>query len=323
MAKESLPIDAAQVVGLFMESVFYGTLLWADGWFKSPRLVNKKMLLATILMFILATLDVAFHLRHNLEAFIYFNGNPIDDFDQTSYWLNVVSMGCYVAQTFVGDAVLLFRCWIVYGRKWLFIAFPMTLWLATTACGVMTIYVESTMDTAGKLLNSKSLEPFITSMLCLTLVTNILTTSFGLALIVLRIWGIRRNLTGTYTPNSPLTNLLIVLIESGLMYTLSILILFGLYMASNNGQYGVSNAGITFNLIITSVDRKESESYNTSTIQQTRSRSNQPAGSLPLHHIISVHTTIDQFPDQDLPRKKRLDSDEDSMPQSSTFDTKM
>lgn len=26
------------------------------------------------------------------------------------------------------------------------------------------------------------------------------------------------------------------------MYTLSIVILFGLYMASNNGQYGVSNA---------------------------------------------------------------------------------
>jgi len=41
---------------------------------------------------------------------------------------------------------------------------------------------------------------------------------------------------------SPLTNVVIVLIESGLMYTLSIVVLFALYMASNNGQYGVSNA---------------------------------------------------------------------------------
>jgi hypothetical protein len=32
------------------------------------------------------------------------------------------------------------------------------------------------------------------------------------------------------------------MIESGLMYTVSIVVLFGLYMAGNNGQYGVSNA---------------------------------------------------------------------------------
>jgi len=41
---------------------------------------------------------------------------------------------------------------------------------------------------------------------------------------------------------SPLTRVLVVLVESGLMYTTSIIILFGLYMASNNGQYGVSDA---------------------------------------------------------------------------------
>lgn len=42
--------------------------------------------------------------------------------------------------------------------------------------------------------------------------------------------------------NSPLTRVVVVLIESGLLYTFSIIILFGLYMASNNGQYGVSDA---------------------------------------------------------------------------------
>jgi hypothetical protein len=43
-------------------------------------------------------------------------------------------------------------------------------------CGAMTVYVQATLDTAGKLLNASSLVPFITSMLCLTLVMNVLTT---------------------------------------------------------------------------------------------------------------------------------------------------
>ncbi|KAF9529969.1 hypothetical protein CPB83DRAFT_811692 [Crepidotus variabilis] len=332
MAQQSFPIDEAQLVGLFMQSIFYGTLLWGDGWFKPVRLVHKTMLLATTLMFIIATLDVAFQFRHNLEAFIYFKGDPIDEFNKTSYWLNVVVMGCYVAQVFVGDAVLLYRCWIVYQKNWVVITLPITLWLATTACGITTIYNEATMDTTGKLLNSKIFLPFITSMLCLTLATNVLTTTsrrfphsiicLDVALIVLRIWGIRQNLTGIYTPHYPLTNLLVVLIESGLMYTLSIVVLFGVYMASNNAQYGVSDAvvqiiGITFNLVITSVHRKESS--NRCTIHPIHSHPTQPSGSLPMHNIISIHTTVDRFPDQDLPQK-RISSDEN---QSTPTDTKV
>lgn len=68
--------------------------------------------------------------------------------------------------------------------------------------------------------------------------------SWCIALIVRRIWRIRKSLKhrSTVVAGSPLTNVLIVLVESGLMYTLSIVILFVLYMISNNAQYGVSNA---------------------------------------------------------------------------------
>lgn len=70
----------------------------------------------------------------------------------------------------------------------------------------------------------------------------------NLAAIVYRIWTVRRGLVRpgatilTLTSGSPLTSIAIVLIESGLLYTMSIVILFGLYLASNNAQYGVSNA---------------------------------------------------------------------------------
>lgn len=65
-----------------------------------------------------------------------------------------------------------------------------------------------------------------------------------IALMVYRIQKIRKRLrhksnSMTYTP---LTNVMRLLIESGLLYTSSIVILFVLYMSSNNGQYGVSDA---------------------------------------------------------------------------------
>jgi len=64
------------------------------------------MLSAALIMFALASLDVAFHLRHNLEAFVIYEGDPIDEFERTGYWLSVAKMVTYVAQTFVGDYIL-------------------------------------------------------------------------------------------------------------------------------------------------------------------------------------------------------------------------
>lgn len=81
-------------------------LLWSEGWFKPFRVINKKMFIAAMIMFIFASLDVAFGLRHNLDAFISFQGDPIVEFSKTSNWVNVMKMVCYVMQTFVGDSIL-------------------------------------------------------------------------------------------------------------------------------------------------------------------------------------------------------------------------
>lgn len=45
-----------------------------------------------------------------------------------------------------------------------------------SVCGILTIYTEATLRDNNALLNASNLVPFITSMLSLTLVTNLLTT---------------------------------------------------------------------------------------------------------------------------------------------------
>lgn len=125
-------------------------LTTTEGRFKPLRHIHLKMLLAAIIMFVCASLDVAFHLRHNLDVFTASRSNAVEEFSKTSSWINVISMGCYVVQTFVGDSILvrilyfllhivawtdftkLYRCWILWGRNWFVILAPAASWLAGT-----------------------------------------------------------------------------------------------------------------------------------------------------------------------------------------------
>lgn len=51
---------------------------------------------------------MAFGLRHNLDAFVYYTGpgGATAEFGDISYWVNVMKSADYVAQTAIGDAIL-------------------------------------------------------------------------------------------------------------------------------------------------------------------------------------------------------------------------
>ncbi|KAF8976231.1 hypothetical protein BDQ17DRAFT_1384965 [Cyathus striatus] len=216
-------ITAAQIVGLFMETVFYGIFLvtFFHAYMRWKE-INKMMTAAALLMFFFGTMDVALGLRHNLEAFVYNAGV-----------VNVMKIADYDAQTFVGDGIL-----TLAGYN---ISRPFVDWHSRfVLCSILTIYIEATLGTG--VLNQKQLKPFITGQLTLTLAMNILTTG----LIVYRIWSIQLSTAAIQLTQSsafhPYSRVLRTLIECGAIYTLSVLILFACYLASNNAQLGVSDS---------------------------------------------------------------------------------
>lgn len=84
-------------------------LLWRDGKRKEWSAINKTMVVAALLMLVFASLDVAFGLRHNLDAFVYEfakGQHPKVEFAKISKWLNVMKFVNYSAQTFIGDGIL-------------------------------------------------------------------------------------------------------------------------------------------------------------------------------------------------------------------------
>jgi len=306
-------ITAAQIVALFMEAIFYGiylvtfgscmrVLLWKDGWFKRLAAINKTMVTTALLMMVFATLDVGLGLRHNLDAFVYTNGGrtPAAEFAQISYWVNVMKFASYAAQTFIGDGILIYRCYVVYDRNPFVISFPVLTWLGTTACAVVATVTEASIGTG--VLNQFQLKPFITSMLTLTLATNVITTS----LLIHRIWSIQSRTSRRTTRDNPYSRLVTMLVECGMIYTSSILILFGCYLASNNAQLGVSDSvvqiiGITFNLLILNVDRgtvTQPIDVSSSFINAMQSQIGDPRSAVPLHQLnIKTVTTISRdFP---------------------------
>ncbi|PIL34522.1 hypothetical protein GSI_03300 [Ganoderma sinense ZZ0214-1] len=223
MADAAFPIDVAQIVALFLESLFYGP------------------------------------------------GGAVAEFSDISYWVNAMKMVTFVAQTSIADGMLIYRCYIVYSGSW-FVAAPLCiLWAAGIVMEAFTCVLEfTTRGSTSKLINIAQITPFITSMFAITLVLNTIATS----LIVYKIWSIEHSakvfvITGG-TDTTRLRRAMHIIIESGLMYTVSVVILFILYLASNNAQYAVSDCivqiiGIAFNLIIIRIDQGRAATSKTMT----------------------------------------------------------
>lgn len=308
-------ITAGQIVGLFMACVFYGiylvtffscirVLLWRDGKRKEWSAINKTMVVAALLMLVFASLDVAFGLRHNLDAFVYEfakGQHPKVEFAKISKWLNVMKFVNYSAQTFIGDGILLYRCFVIYNRKWWVVLLPMLMWIATAVCSGFTVYIEATIGNGD--LGQSQFEPFISSTLSLTLATNVITTG----LIVYRIYRIQNRSSNTaFTfgsgTTSPYSRLIRTLIECGALYTASIIVLFACYLADSQAILGVSNSvvqiiGITFNLLILNIDRGRATQPISSHSNTGFISSNMRGVALHELRIKTVTTTVRDPPD--------------------------
>ncbi|KAM5545852.1 hypothetical protein V8D89_000890 [Ganoderma adspersum] len=299
---DDFPIDVAQIVALFLESLFYGLYLVSFGMCMWTMLVKSRsrqgqrnvFLIVALLLFVFATLDVALLLRHVLDAFVWYHGpgGAIGEFSDISYWVNAMKTVNYVAQTSIADGMLIYRCYIVYSGSWLVAAPLCVLWVAGMIMEAFTCYIEFTLH-ANAFLNAGQLTPFITSTLSITLALNLIATT----LIVYKIWSIERRGRAAFGgtgvgDNSTLRRAMRIVIESGLMYSAGVIVFFVVYLASNNAQYGVSDCvvqiiGISFNLIIIRIDRGKSVE---STLVSERSGTSSQTPKRSLRFRLSRHT---------------------------------
>ncbi|KAG5643618.1 hypothetical protein DXG03_000585 [Asterophora parasitica] len=276
------------LLGLFFGSFGYGinlitffaciiALLYANGDLKPIHKINFPMVVAACAMITVATCDVVVEICQNVELFVHKNLQADPRIGGCSQWWTVALFGFFVAQVAIGDTILvrcnllnavrllipsqMYRCFIVWNRKWKFILFPIILTTAAMACGIASIVIASTTF----LINSRGEKttPLITTMLVLTLTSN----STASLLIVFRIWTIQKEASRYRTSSSsqgdPSWRAIRVTIEAGLLYTASLVVLLGIYLAGGEAQHVAYRSGITFNMVISLLARKRSDTLST------------------------------------------------------------
>ncbi|SJL12016.1 uncharacterized protein ARMOST_15433 [Armillaria ostoyae] len=284
MSEADFGLMKTHITSLFLESTFFGIYLVSFFlcmrylvWERCPEFeLNKrpnwKFIIVTLLLLILTTMHVSCALARTFQT-------PKSE----RSWVDViVSLGIGIAVVTV-DAILIYRCWIIYMKRWIVIALPVLVW---TGSIIITIYsaVERIRSHPQGLPSPDSVQQFSHErywviFLALTIVQNILTT----ALIAWRITIVDRQ-SSQYRiqrKGSRCQRSVRLIVESGALCTFAACLAFITFLSG--GKFGLIAAdleiqlvSIAFNLIIIRSANRSSDEYGPSPAS---------AGSIRLHEL--------------------------------------
>ncbi|KAI9573139.1 hypothetical protein HD554DRAFT_2035559 [Boletus coccyginus] len=215
--------------------LMFGGTIWTLLSQRSTRQVNRKMFTVACLLLLISTVisdrdlfradmkHLVINIIRVMNGLILYEdtypGGPVAYFSDVSQWTFYVKNLVYTAQTLVGDAVVLYRCYVVWQSK-LVMVFPLLLWVATTVTGLMSGLTAE--DTTGHGVYAGTLDQWITSFRALALAANLLAT----LLLIFRIWFVHREVTklGASNGRSQMRSILHILVDSGVIYSVTLVV---------------------------------------------------------------------------------------------------
>ncbi|KAJ6495812.1 hypothetical protein C8R47DRAFT_373389 [Mycena vitilis] len=250
----AFPPQEAKLVSIFVQTLLYGVysvLFFTTTWILLSKAPPRRTLLGiSLLMFVVATMHVAVNFTRIIKAFIGFAdapGGPASFYNLLAETTQMLGSTLYVIQTLVGDALVLYRCYLVWERSLLIIAFPFALLLGSTATGIGILWA---FDKVGRAeIFAEELSRWITSFFSMTFATNVICT----ALVAYRVWSINKKHVSFRVHK--LRPLMLLIVESGAIYSATLMVLLILYNVDSWFQYVVLDAvspivGIVFSVII-------------------------------------------------------------------------
>ncbi|KAG1865981.1 hypothetical protein F4604DRAFT_1682975 [Suillus subluteus] len=190
----SISLETAALISTVLEGILYGFsvlmfigTMWSMTYKRSMRDVNRPVAAAAVLLSVLSTAHMVLSIIRIEYGFVTYQGVPAAYFADVSQETYVIKNSIYVLQTLLGDAVAIYRCYIVWQAAWVIIL-PSLLW-----CGV-AVYGDSQTSSTGIISTTVNVECM--GVFCvLTLLANL--SSSGL--LAYRIWKIERNVSSSRT----------------------------------------------------------------------------------------------------------------------------
>ncbi|KAI0352623.1 hypothetical protein OH77DRAFT_1408706, partial [Trametes cingulata] len=248
----------AKLVSIFIQTLLYGAysvVFILTIWVllskrRSHKPTRDPMVWISVVMFVMATMHIGINYTRIIRAFVIFRdepGGPAAYFNELSEFTQIFGSTIYIAQTLIGDSVVLYRCYLVWGDVRVVIL-PFILLLGSTVSGVGILYSFARVVPQAEIFVDE-LQHWILSFFSLTLTTNIICTG----LVAFRIWDMNRAILNfasrSYQP------ILFLVLESGAVYSATLTALLILYKSSSWFQYVLLDAispivGLVFSMII-------------------------------------------------------------------------
>ncbi|KAF9478003.1 hypothetical protein BDN70DRAFT_880537 [Pholiota conissans] len=255
----AITAEESKLISIFIQTLLYGAysvLFIITCWVlvaKRPHghPINMTMFSIALIMFTLATMHIAVNYTRIIKAFVIFKdepGGPGAFFNQLSEFTQIFGSTIYIAQTLVGDSVVLLRAYLVWGKRFYVIAFPTLLLFGSTVTGGGILYSFAKVEPQAEIFVVE-LSQWIVSFFSMTLATNIICT----ALVAYRIWYI--NIRSVSFSGKSLRPIMLLVIESGAIYSATLTSLLILYKTQSWFQYVLLDAisaivGLVFSMII-------------------------------------------------------------------------
>ncbi|KAK1220214.1 hypothetical protein PQX77_017034 [Marasmius sp. AFHP31] len=236
-----IPLDKAYLTAIWLETLFYGinlslfcSYLFIARYKRKTRTIQPVILGIAIAMFIFSTIHCSMGFSRLIIGFIDLRdqpGGPGAFFSDVSVPANVAKVTIHSVNSILGDSIMVWRCYHVWGRNRLVSAIPVLLIIGSAVCGFGQSYIFA----VAKHIHSAfvvDLERWNGSLFILSLVTNVVVTS----LIALRIWYLGRQFSHSRTFVN-YQRILVLIIESGAIYSSALIVEITLYFLGSNAFY--------------------------------------------------------------------------------------
>ncbi|KAL0567722.1 hypothetical protein V5O48_014274 [Marasmius crinis-equi] len=249
MAK-NLPLDVAGALAVWFETLVYG--IYTCLFFCSFYITLKKGMLhtrpskiffiATIVMYINCTAHVGVNLYRLLRGYVYLRETigPTNYFNDLGRPDNVTHGVLNALMTWMGDSLVIYRCYLVWDNNILVAILPLLLLIVSIVSNCVALYMFTKVPLGT--IFGPDLVHWMNTIYATAFAQNALTTS----LIAYRIWnqekasqraGIRSGGSG-----SSLIPVARIVIESAAGYMALLLCLIVLYALNHNGQFVMQEA---------------------------------------------------------------------------------
>ncbi|KZT60398.1 hypothetical protein CALCODRAFT_515386 [Calocera cornea HHB12733] len=222
---------AALIGGIFAQAFLQGisvVLVLAALYvlLKLTKAKERNWILVTVACanLVLSTIDISISFYYVLHIFIDENSTPesfILYYLTFQTWPNVTRVGLALTQALLGDFVLLYRTWVVWGKQrrgLLAIIVPGIFWIVCVSMCIVLVHKLAVDDYESVFAGDPM--RWILSVLATTLTQNFICVS----LILYKLWSVTTSAGGMQSQTSrSLWSVGSMILESGLLYCLTIL----------------------------------------------------------------------------------------------------